>query len=135
MIKLKVEKILNEKFDYDSLLRYLKHVDEYENDTRCEKEVEELKKAIVNFGNKYNHIADALANSFAGKSNSNSKIVGYIQDDGMAVKYDRENLDFVVYNPRSSTMKTKSLHKKTYNQYLNTLQRRYAEELPENQDD
>ena len=53
----------------------------------------------------------------------------------MAVKYDKENLDFVIYNPRSSTMKTKSLHKKTYNQYLNTLQRRYAEELPENQDD
>lgn len=132
---MKVEKILNEKFDYDSLLRHLKHVDEYANDFRCEKEVENLKKAIENFGNKYNHIADALANSFAGKSNSNNKVVGYIQDDGMAVKYDRENLDFVVYNPRSSVMKTKSLHKKTYNQYMNTLQRRYAGELPENQDD
>lgn len=123
---------ITEDFDYDSLLSHVKHVIQYKDDSRCAKEANNLINAINAFAAKHNQIADSLALSPAGLSNSNDDIVGYIQVDNNAAKYNKITGDFVVYNPRSPKLKSKTLHKKTYEEFLRTMKKYYLEELPEN---
>lgn len=123
---------ITEDFDYNSLLSHVKHIIQYKNDSRCAKEAHNLINAINAFVAKYIQIADSLALSPAGLSNSNDNIVGYIQVDNNAVKYNKTTGDFVVYNPRSPKLKSKTLHKKTYGEFLRTMKKYYLEELPEN---
>lgn len=125
---------LREDFDYDSLLRHIKHVIEYQDDPRCSKEANNLIKEINKFSIKYNQIADSLAASPAGRTDSNDLIIGYIQKDGRIAKYNRSTGDFVVYQPKNNRNVTKTLHKKTYNEFLNTMKNYYKDELIENQD-
>lgn len=124
---------LLESFDYDTLLRHIKHIDEFKDDERFNNSISRLKDAINSFSFYYNAVADDLARSNAGVSTSlNDDIVGFVNKDDYCVKYNRKNGDFVIYNPRSTILKTKTLHKKTYQQYLNNLNRDFKEELPEN---
>lgn len=123
---------ITEDFDYDSLLNHVKHVIQYKDDSRCAKEANNLINAINTFAAKYNQIANSLALSPAGLSTSNDDIVGYIQVDNNAAKYNKITGDFVVYNLRSPKLKSKTLHKKTYKEFIKTMQRYYLDELPEN---
>ena len=125
-------RVVTEDFDYHDYLFHMKHFEEYMNDSRCAKEVSDLKKASSAFEIKYNMIADQLAMSKAGKANSTDDIVGYMKDKHTAVKYDKQNHDFVVYNYNSPRYKTITLHKKTLEQYEHIRDRDMLSELPEN---
>ena len=124
---------IDESFEYESLLRHIKHIIEYKDDSRIKNTIKPLERTIFNFAIEYNKIADDLAIQKAGPALSDEDIVGYIDKNDNAVKYDKINHDFVVYNPRSPRLITKTLHKKTYDQYLTHYSKHFKEELPENQ--
>ena len=125
--------IIKESFDYDNLLKHIKHIEEYKDDTRFEDTVDSVISAINNFSRFYNAVADELASKNAGKSISDvDNIVGYIRQDGAYAKYNKKTHDFVVYNPTNG--KTITLHKKTWEQYLRQMKGYFKEELPENKE-
>ena len=123
---------IKESFTYDDLLAHVKHAEEYKNDPRCQTEAQNLITAIKSFGIMYNAIADNLANSKAGETTSSDNIVGFVNKEGNYVKYDKSNQDYVVYNPRSPKLKTKTLHKKSIENFNKIVLRDFLEELPEN---
>ena len=81
---------------------------------------------------KYQRLANQLASSLAGKSDSDEDIVGYIDDKGMYCKYWKSAKQFVAYVPNTSTIIT--FYKMNIASYYNNLQFRYQDELPENKE-
>lgn len=124
--------VIKEEFSYDNLLSHVKHVIQYVDDPRCSKEAKDALKAIEDFGDKYNRIANRLTYEFAESpwNNPDAKIVGYLTKDNRCCKYDRETQDFVVYDPKTKI--TITMHKKTPEQFDRILNRDYKDELPEN---
>ena len=81
---------------------------------------------------KYQRLANQLASSPAGKSDSDEDIVGYIDDKGMYCKYWKSAKQFVVYVPDTTTIIT--FYKMNPSSYYNNLQLKYQDELPENKE-
>lgn len=128
---MKISNIIKEDFTIENFMKHIKHAFEFSEDERCVEEVKKLKSAVDDFMVKYNEIADDLAKSKAGKANSKENIVGYIDHNGRAVKYNYTTGDYVVYNPNSSRYRTITLHKKTPEQYEKIVTRDFESELPE----
>lgn len=126
-------KVLKEDFSYENLLKHVKHVIEYKDDVRYEDEALNLIKSIKNFGKKYNYIANMLVITPAGLSYGNDNVVGYLKNNHTAVKYDKINQDFVVYDLNKTVNNIITLHKKTLKQYNSIKERDFYKELPENQ--
>ena len=122
-----------EDFSYDNLFKHLKHVEQFENDPRCEKEARDLKNAIQRFALRYNNIADSLSREPAGIAYGDEDIVGYLRNDHVACKYDKTTGDFIAYDIRKNRNNIMTLHKKTMDQYLKIVARDFYKELPENQ--
>lgn len=85
-------------------------------------------KSESDFNILYNKIGDNLSRKKVSPSLSDNRYVGYIDNKGRYVKYDRQYNDYLVYN-KSDTI---TLHKKTYNQYLKIRNRDFKQEMPYN---
>ena len=77
----------------------------------------------------YNEIGDKLSKAEAGSVYSPDKIVGFISKNGRTVKYDKEYGDYIVFNGEE----TITMFKKTMKQFMNTVERDFLRELPENE--
>lgn len=118
-------KVIKESnFEPDNLLNHVEeHKKQYLYDSRFRNV-----KTENQFNSLYNSIGDKLSRIKVGSSLSDNRFVGYIDKKNRYIKYDRKYQDFVVYSGKF----TITLHKKTYQQYLNIRRRDFKSEMPYN---
>ena len=133
---MKIKKInLEEEYSNNDFMNHLKHMYEYENDPIYSSLIKQLKDDLTKLKLLWDTTSNVLAKSKAGKSDSDDIIVGYVQKDGRFVKYNKNTNDFLVYTIHGNYIKTRTLHKKTLDEYNKIKNRDFFNELPENRDE
>ena len=135
IIRISDERILDEtRFSPKSLIRHVdEHFKEYINDERFNG----IEYPSEEFTQKYDEIADLLTRTKVSPSKSLNRYVGFINKDGMGVKYDRTTMDFVLYKHNSVTpgdpSVTVTMHKKSPSAYNNARRHSFKKEFSYNE--
>ncbi len=104
-----------------------KHYKEYLKDNRFKG----IEYPSAEFNTLYNEIGRNLSKTRVDKSDSSTRIVGYIAKDSRQIKYDKATKDYLVISSDGSTVI--SLHKRSGKEYTRVLKKDFLKEFDYNE--